>query len=103
MPAVALSHVGARVSRIRFRRPGPWPPGRGSGWKARLTRAHRKGGSTRWRGTAANQHARKQEGQMCIRDVQDAARANKHAKGFKTSDVLEFCLMADEASEAFTA
>ena len=47
MPAVALSRVAARVVE-----PGPdggnGPLMRGSAWKRCPTRAHRKGGSTRW-------------------------------------------------------
>ena len=47
MPAMALSRVAARAVES-----GPdgedLAPVRGSGWKRCPTRAHRKGGSTRW-------------------------------------------------------
>jgi hypothetical protein len=51
MPAVALSRVGARGWSAPIPAARTWPPGRGSGWERCRTRAHRRGGSTRWPGT----------------------------------------------------
>ncbi len=39
-----------------------------------------------------------------IRDIQNAAWANKLAKGFNTTNVpLEFCLLTEEVGEAMAA